>query len=106
MGGNSNGNGDGDGVGMGKGRGDGSGDKISFCDGSGGSSSDGGGGSCKDGKRDSGGTGGKRGGNSKVENKKYKDSRHIDRGNRLLAGMEGRLRGGDGGGSKTELGGF
>jgi len=94
--------GSGDDVGEGEGSsGDGSGDEIGFRDGGGG-----GGGGCKDGKRDGGGAGGKRGGNGEVENKEYKDSRHVDRGDRLLAGMEGRLRGGDGGGSKTELGGF
>jgi len=45
--------------------------------------------------------GSERGGNSKVENKENKESRHIDRGDHLLAGMEGRL-GGEGGGGNTE----
>ena len=66
---------------------DGTGDEIGLRDGGGGGSGDGRGGGCRDG----GGAGGKRGGNGEVENKENKDSRHVDRGDPLLAGMEGRL---------------
>ena len=51
------------------------------------------GGSGKDdvGKSKHSNKGGERGSNGKVENKENKDSRHVNRDDRLLAGMEGEL---------------